>query len=240
MYERVVILMAMPEEAAGVLAAFHGKPCDVGLEPRLHAQSYLLPEFSGVHLVVNGVDPKHAVARVGTTPAALVAYEVVQKLKPQLLLSAGTAGGFAERGVSIGDVYVGERIILHDRYIPINAAYEAYAKGNYVCTTARALAERVGLPLGVVSTCNSFAISEREKALLDAERVVANDMEAAAIAEVAALFDCDMLAVKTITNFVGHTAVAEFDQHFTHALTQLVNALQVLVPLVCCGHRKAG
>ncbi|OGT64247.1 MAG: hypothetical protein A3J38_07265 [Gammaproteobacteria bacterium RIFCSPHIGHO2_12_FULL_45_9] len=234
MFEKIVLIMAMPEEAAAVVRVLQAERCELGLNPCLHTHSYRLPQFSSVYLVVNGVDPVHHVARVGTTPAALVAYEVIQKLQPQLIISAGTAGGFAERGVEIGQVYLGERIICHDRYIPLNAAYEAYAKGNYPCIDTRALAAKLNLQTAVISSCNSFAISPREAELLAAESVVAKEMEAAAIAEVAMLHGVGMLAVKTITNLVGFevNAVGQFEDNFSMALTQLVAALQRMMPVI--------
>ena len=54
----------------------------------------------GVELVVitNGTDARFGVCSVGTVPAALATYAVLSTLKPDLLLNAGTAGGFKVRG----------------------------------------------------------------------------------------------------------------------------------------------
>lgn len=61
----------------------------------------------------------HAVDQVGTVPAALTAYLAIQAFQPDLVLSMGTAGGFAARGAAIGDVFVGASVINHDRRIQI-------------------------------------------------------------------------------------------------------------------------
>ena len=61
----------------------------------------------------------HGVDQVGTVPAALTAYLTLQALQPDLLISAGTAGGFKARGGAIGDVYLSSAHMNHDRRIPL-------------------------------------------------------------------------------------------------------------------------
>lgn len=56
---------------------------------------------------------------VGTVPAALTAYLAIQALKPDLVISLGTAGGFKSKGGEIGDVYLSTGFANHDRHIPI-------------------------------------------------------------------------------------------------------------------------
>ena len=43
----------------------------------------------------------------------------MQAFKPDLLISAGTAGGFKAQGGAIGDVYISKAVMHHDRRIPI-------------------------------------------------------------------------------------------------------------------------
>ncbi len=42
-----------------------------------------------------------------------------QALRPDLVISVGTAGGFAARGAAIGDVFVATGFANHDRRIPL-------------------------------------------------------------------------------------------------------------------------
>lgn len=42
-----------------------------------------------------------------------------QALRPDLIISVGTAGGFAARGAAIGDVFVATGFANHDRRIPL-------------------------------------------------------------------------------------------------------------------------
>lgn len=53
-----------------------------------------------------------------------------QRLHPDLVINAGTAGGFGAKGAAIGDVFVSSLIHNHDRRIPI-PGYEAYGIGEY-------------------------------------------------------------------------------------------------------------
>ncbi len=58
-------------------------------------------------------------------PAALATYLAVEALKPDLLINAGTAGGFESKGMAIGDVLVSSTIHNHDRrmLLPIFVDY---------------------------------------------------------------------------------------------------------------------
>lgn len=47
-----------------------------------------------VHVVWNGRDKNHGVDNVGTVPASLSTYLALLAFKPDVVISAGTAGGF--------------------------------------------------------------------------------------------------------------------------------------------------
>ena len=50
--------------------------------------------------------PPYKVDSVGTIGAARTAYAAIHALRPDLVVSAGTAGGFSARGAAIGDLYL--------------------------------------------------------------------------------------------------------------------------------------
>lgn len=50
-----------------------------------------------VHVVWSGHDTEHNVDLIGTVPASLAAYLACQTFNPDLIISAGTAGGFKAR-----------------------------------------------------------------------------------------------------------------------------------------------
>ncbi len=52
-------------------------------------------------VVWNGKDPSTGMDNVGTVPAALSTYLAVHALDPDLVISAGTAGGFRAQVLSV-------------------------------------------------------------------------------------------------------------------------------------------
>ena len=72
--------------------------------------------FTGMHkdvmkvtVITNGKDQVYntGVDNVGTVPAALATYLALHKLQDSvdLLINAGTSGGFQRKGAAIGDVF---------------------------------------------------------------------------------------------------------------------------------------
>lgn len=80
--------------------------------------------FSGTHgeatvtVVTNGKDAIYStgVDNCGTVPAALATFLALEKMPScDLLINAGTAGGFGRVGGKIGDVYLTSAVANHDR-----------------------------------------------------------------------------------------------------------------------------
>ncbi len=71
------------------------------------------------HAMPAGRCVETGVDNVGTVPAALTAYLAIQAFSPDLVLSVGTAGGFAAKTAAIGDIYISTGTVNHDRRIPI-------------------------------------------------------------------------------------------------------------------------
>ena len=128
-------------------------------------------EYKGmdVTVAVNGKHPKFNIDSVGTVPAALTTFALLQKEKPDLLINAGTAGGFKAKGGEIGDVYIAQGFANHDRRIPIPPFVE-YATGKYEATASPCLLKETGWKHGVVTTSN--ALDHEAK---DDELMAAND-----------------------------------------------------------------
>merc|ERR1711939_90959 len=87
-----------------------------------------------VWLVWAGNDIRfNAVNNVGTTASAVSAYASIIEFQPDLVISAGTAGGFKSAGGCIGDVYLSTKCVFHGRRIPAwdGGEYEEYGYGHY-------------------------------------------------------------------------------------------------------------
>ncbi|EOX97777.1 5'-methylthioadenosine/S-adenosylhomocysteine nucleosidase 1 isoform 2 [Theobroma cacao] len=95
-----------------------------------------------INLVWPGKDLTLGVDSVGTICASLVAYASIQALQPDLIINAGTAGGFkVAKGAGIGDVFLASHVAFHDRRIPI-PVFDLYGVGlRQACSTPNLLKE---------------------------------------------------------------------------------------------------
>jgi 5'-methylthioadenosine nucleosidase len=71
---------------------------------------------------------------VGTVAAAVNTHIGLSRIHPDILINAGTAGGFRRKGAEIGDVFITTNIRHHDRRIPI-PGFEEFSRGHYSSTT---------------------------------------------------------------------------------------------------------
>ncbi len=51
-------------------------------------------------------------------------------VKPDLIINAGTAGGFQQNGSDVGDVYLCTGAVFHDHRVPL-LSYRDYGRGFY-------------------------------------------------------------------------------------------------------------
>lgn len=206
---RIAIIMALAAEAAPVIAELGAIPV-AGTSP-LPFQFFEATR-SGCHIVVsvNGQHPRHGVCSIGTDAASLNTYVTIDRFKPDLVISAGTAGAWARNGSQIGDVYVSDdRFVFHDRRIALDS-FSEYGVGSYPAAKARRLAEALGLKTGVVTTSNSLDENDDDRAMIARSHACVKDMEAAAVAYVGEMMDTPVIALKAITDLVDHeTPTAE-------------------------------
>lgn len=187
-----------------------------------------------VDVVVLGSDRRFGVDCIGTQPAAVAAQMTLDQLKPDLLINAGTAGGFIGRGGAIGKVYLtGGPFYFHDRRIPL-PPFEPYADGGWQLMDVDALAKQIDLDTGVVSSGNSLDMNADDAARIERVGAHAKDMEAAAIAWVADQHQTPMCAVKAITDLVDgpHPTHEEFERHLHTASEALSQAVERLLHLL--------
>lgn len=230
--------MAMRAEAFPLIAALGA--VERSAAPPLVAQ-WFAAECRGARIViaVNGVDRRFGVDSIGTDAAALTTYSVIREFDPELVVSAGTAGGWQRSGASIGDVYLSEgSVVHHDRRIDLTGFTE-YGIGRYPVVPSRRLAEVLGCKTGVVSTGNSLDESDDDRRLILESGAVAKDMEAASVAYVCEQMNVPFLAVKAITDLVDHhTATAEqFSANLTRAVERLTTTLVGIVDWVATHER---
>lgn len=155
-------------------------------------------------IVIGGVSPRYQVDNVGTEPAAVGLQAALSVFDADLVMNAGTAGGFEAKGAEIADVYLGKAPIrYHDHRIPVHA-YTDYAKGVYPCIDSKELAEKLGLKRGSISTSNSLDYNDDCWRIMKENQADCKEMECAALAWICDLYQKPFLPIKAITDLVDH------------------------------------
>ncbi|KAI8473856.1 MAG: nucleoside phosphorylase domain-containing protein [Monoraphidium minutum] len=183
-----------------------------------------------LHAVWTGRDAAYGVDHVGTVPASLAAYVSLQAWPgTDLVISAGTAGGFRSQGAAIGDVFVSTGKMHHDRRIPL-PGFDKYGIGFIESVPTPNMCAALGLKAGIVSTGDSLDAVEADMAIMVEHGVAVKEMEAGSVAWVAALFGKPALCIKAITDIVdgGRPAADEFQEHLNTAAA----AIQATLPRV--------
>lgn len=206
---RVAFLFAMSAEGTG-FARRLGLEDQGDLDPALPAH-WLSGRVSGerggfleVAVGFAGTDPEHGVDRIGTIPATLAAHLLIRRFEPDLLVNAGTCGGFKARGARVGSTYLGSKAFLfHDHRVPL-PGFDAFGVGRIEACYPEELLGVLDAEPGVVSTGDSFTPCAEELEFFETEGVHAKEMEAAGIARLARDHGLPFLAVKAVTDLVDH------------------------------------
>ena len=173
---------------------------------------------------------------VATTAAGITTYAAVQGFSPDMVISAGTAGGFKEKGASIGDVYLSTKCVFHSRRIPEGdqGDLEEYGFGHYRSPVLDGLATEAGLKQGVVSTSDSLDCTEIDLTLMRSEGVSVKEMEAAACAWICQQLKVPFIALKSVTDIVdgGKVTQDEFYGNLHMASEALQEKLTKVVSLL--------
>lgn len=200
---RIVLLMAMMSEAKPLIDAIGLEESKASVHPPFPFRTFGgRIDTSEIYLTTSGTDALNNVDNVGTVPAALMGAFSIDLYRPDLVINAGTAGGIAEAGCAIGEVYLsGGLFSFHDRRIPI-PGFEEYGRGGYPSFDTTKLAKQLGMKMGTVSTGDSLDMVERDMELILQNEAVIKDMEAAAIAWTCRQFEVPMFAIKAITDLI--------------------------------------
>lgn len=231
--KRIVIIIAMEIEATPVIKLFGMKETN-DFSSDWPMKAYRSENLPNLSIVVNGKCPIHGADRIGTQAAAISAWESINIFKPDLIISAGTAGGFKKYGANIGDIYISsDAIRYHDRRIPFDI-FQAFQHGHYQPLEVPHMIEKFSYKQGVVSSGDSLPLNEEDKIRMNENNARAKDMEAAAIAEVAHLRNTNMLAVKVITDFVDETECTfeQFQRNYATAVQHLTQSLDKIVDFI--------
>lgn len=221
----ILVAMAMRAEALPIVDALALEA--VAHERRWPAVEWYASGDESVVVAVNGLDPIHRVDSIGTGAATASAVVSIDRWRPDWVVSAGTAGGFARRGGSVGQVIVADGpIIHHDRRIPLDA-FRSYGRGEHPTAPVEPIARALGFTPGPCSTGDSLDAPDHDLEAMDGHGTLAKDMEAAAVAGVASRMGVPFTALKVITDIVdGPVPTAqEFRSNLAMASEVLAGAL---------------
>ena len=249
----IAVLVAMEAEAKPLVSLLGLKPCPKSHRhaplPSVVRSGVLLENDDGgtknvqhqqqkkkkkkrceVVVATCGADSTHGVDSVGTVNAALCAYEILKTHEPDVLINAGRAGGFREKGAAIGDVFLVDEVKYHDRRIPI-PTFTKYGVGAIrTAETPNMRKTLKDLKRGVCSTGNSLDATEVDREMMSRNDASVKEMEAAAVAKVCEMFDVPFVCVKAITDIVDGPHAAE--KEFLENLAMAGKRLQETVPKV--------
>lgn len=227
----VVLVYAMQAEAEPFLKACAASEVPLPAPAWLPFRVFHCPhETLTLHALVSGVDARFGVDNIGLEAATLMAYIAIEHLAPDVLVSCGTAGGFAARGAQIGTVYLGDTFLFHDRHVPL-PGFDRSGLSKTSTFDAGAMADRLALPRVNVSSGSSLMRSAADITVMSDHDARAKEMEAAALAWVCQLSGVRLLAVKSVTNLLDHeeNSEAQFERHFSSAVQALARETRRVV-----------
>lgn len=177
-----------------------------------------------VHLFVNQKDD--GMDKIGTVHGALLTYKAIQFLKPTLILSIGTAGGIHSKSIEVFDIIAAKQfVIYHDRFSGEDEKSLKQSFGFLPVIPARSIFSAGHFKEGVIASSNSLLLNSKNWENIHKYKVVALDMEAAGVAEVAYEFSIPFTALKVVTDYVYEVnpldTLSQFVENFQKATNLL-------------------
>ncbi|XP_071690408.1 5'-methylthioadenosine/S-adenosylhomocysteine nucleosidase-like [Rutidosis leptorrhynchoides] len=207
----LLIFAAMDSEALPIIQHFKlsqddGSLFPIGV-PWIRYDGY----YKDLHInvIYPGKDRDLGVNSVGTVPASLVTFASIQALKPDLLINAGTAGGFKVRGACISDVFLVSDLAFHHRRNPIPGP-DKYCLGRRQSFPTPNLVKELNLKVCKLSTGDSLDMCPQDEICILANDATIVDMEGAALAYVSSIMRVPAIFIKVVSNYVdGEKSIPE-------------------------------
>ena len=181
-------------------------------------------------VVLNG--QQHGSDLVGCEAASVATTVAIQRLSPDLVVNSGTCGAFEANGAKIGQVYIGNGVIFHDRRVPGDDAWATQSLGNYpVWDGSEQLAKALTLPMAKVTTGSSLDMQPCDLETIQRHGGELKDMEGAAVGFVCSLFGIPVMYVKSVTDLCdnGAETFEEFSRNLQSASEALRNVNRQII-----------
>mmetsp|Transcript_11635 Transcript_11635/g.14589 ORF Transcript_11635/g.14589 Transcript_11635/m.14589 type:complete len:287 (+) Transcript_11635:239-1099(+) len=207
--KKIGIIIALSKEAEGIINELKLKKSN---KYNVYPNILYINDDESVILLVNGLHPKK-IPLVSTQFGCIAGYNMVNIIKPDIIINAGTCGGIlygcqhntSLLKVNIGDVIMVDKCYYSDRFIPFEP-WKGWDKGNYQLCGYKYICNKLGLKSGHLSTSNSFFHNDGEKEFYIKHDVIVKDMECCAIADICDIFDVKLIGIKGVTDIVGNPA----------------------------------
>lgn len=239
MVRLIGVLTAIPQEHAAVEALMKNRVADLG---------FTFGDIDGTPICLG-------MTGIGKVNAAVSATRICERTSPAVLVFTGVAGGL-DPSLDIGDVVIGESLIQHDAGVLGDDGIATYQAGHIPffnptdefgfhpsdrllravrTAVANAPSDLISgrITFGTILTGDQFLESDRERQRLR-ERFSAQaiEMEGAAVAQVAARYDLDHLAIRTLSDRAGQTSSVDFGEFLDRVAHQTVAVLRLLLPVI--------
>ena len=233
----MILFVAMEGEAAPIAKQLAlGNPSAM-----IHGQPMMVREGvvagAQLRLITPGRDQHTHTDRVGLVYAATTLAAALTIARADLVVNAGTAGGFESGGVAIGDLVIARTVSVHDARVAL-PGFDVLARGHTRLSPSdpslRAMAQELSAHIGAVSSGSSLDSTSDERELFTREHIRAKDMELAALAMVARDWGVALAALKGITDLVDrsepiHTSflrnLARASEHVASAIGPFIETL---------------
>lgn len=180
-----------------------------------------------ISCLINGIDKINHVELIGPVPATYSATFACHYLKPDVVVSCGTAGLLSDDLSQIGKIYLSkEKCIFHDRNVPL-PGFDISSIGAYPVLDVSHLAKALGARAGIVSSGSSLALSKTDLEVMQDHNAIIKEMECAAIAWVCSVSQTRFFAIKSITNVLlgEDSSENQFVYNFDLAVENLAVAI---------------
>lgn len=227
------IIMAMQGEAYFIIKKF----ALAKLNEQIKGVDIYHSEFGNLSIRLFVHQKKDDMDKIGTVSAALLTYQAILFLKPDLILSVGTSGGIHAHGLELFDIVCAQKfVIYHDRFTGGDEKSVKQSLGFLPCVDFNnefsSLVSNDALKHikhGVIGSSNSLCVDAYSWTLLYQYNVLCVDMEAASVAEVACMHAIPFSAFKVVTDIVYEInpvdALSQFLFNFDAAMQILAEKL---------------
>lgn len=239
MVRPIGLLTAIPQEHAAVEALMENPVDDRG---------FTFGDLDGTPVCLG-------MTGIGKVNAAVSATQMCERTSPALLVFTGVAGGL-DPSLDIGDVVIAESLIQHDAGVLGDDGIATYQAGHIPFFNptddlgfhpSGRLRDAVGtavanappdlidgrITFGTILTGDQFLESDRERQRLwERFSAQAIEMEGAAVAQVAARYDLDHLAIRTLSDRAGQASSVDFSEFLDRVARQTVAVLRLVLPTV--------